>query len=99
MKTECNSSQVEFEGFGRRKLVASFDAEHITSDGGLVLLERVDRQFGVLHRFANCFVDHRNPEQPQAVSRSQTRGPWSQSDHLPGHGELTLQSEIFEGEP
>jgi len=62
VKTECNSSQVEFEGFGRRKLVASFDAEHITSDGGLVLLERVDRQFGVLHRFANCFVDHRNPE-------------------------------------
>jgi hypothetical protein len=43
-------------------LVASFDAEHITSDGGLVLLERVDRRFGVMHRFANCFVDHRDPE-------------------------------------
>jgi hypothetical protein len=43
-------------------LVASFDAEHITSDGGLVLLERVDRRFGLMHRFANCFVDHRHPE-------------------------------------
>lgn len=62
MKTECNSSQIEFEGVGKRKLVASFDAEHITSDGGLVLLERVDRRVGLMHRFANCFVDHRDPE-------------------------------------
>jgi hypothetical protein len=62
VKTECNSSQIEFEGVGKRKLVASFDAEHITSDGGLVLLERVDRRFGLMDRFANCFVDHRDPE-------------------------------------
>jgi hypothetical protein len=61
VKTECNSSQIEFEGVGKRKLVASFDAEHITSDGGLVLLERVDRRFGLMRRFANCFVDHRDP--------------------------------------
>ena len=62
MKTDCNSSQIEFEGVGSRKLVASFDAEHITSDGGLVLLHRVDRRFGLLKRFGNCFVDHRDPE-------------------------------------
>jgi hypothetical protein len=43
-------------------LVASFDAEHITSDGGLVLLHRVDQRFGLFRRFANCFVDHRDPE-------------------------------------
>jgi hypothetical protein len=42
--------------------VASFDAEHITSDGGLVLLHRVDRRFGLLKRFAACFMDHRAPE-------------------------------------
>ena len=62
MKTECNSSQIEFEGVGTRKLVASFDAEHISSDGGLVLLHRVDQRFGLMRRFANCFVDHRDPE-------------------------------------
>jgi hypothetical protein len=43
-------------------LVASFDAEHITSDGGMVLLHRVDRRFGLMKRFAACFVDHRAPE-------------------------------------
>lgn len=62
MKTECNAKQVEFEGFGRRKVVASFDAEHITSDGGVVLLQRVDRRFGLLRKFAACFKDYRAPE-------------------------------------
>jgi hypothetical protein len=60
--TECSSTQIEFEGVGGRKLVASFDAEHITTDGGVVLLRRVDERFGLLKRFAACFTDHRNPE-------------------------------------
>ena len=55
MKTECKPAQVEFDGVSGRKLVASFDAEHITSDGGVVLLHRVDRRFGLLQRFAGCF--------------------------------------------
>ena len=62
MKTDCNSAQIEFEAVGSRKLVASFDAEHITSDGGVVLLHRVDQRFGLLRKFAACFTDHRDPE-------------------------------------
>lgn len=62
MKTECNPTQIEFDDVGSRKLVASFDAEHITSDGGMVLLHRVDQRFGLLRKFADCFTDHRDPE-------------------------------------
>jgi hypothetical protein len=62
VKTDCNSAQIEFEGGGSRKLVASFDAEHITSDGGVVLLHKVDRKFGLVRRLAKCFIDHRDPE-------------------------------------
>ena len=62
MKTDCSAKQVEFEGVGSRKLVATFDAEHITSDGGLTLLHEVDRRFGLLRKFAGCFTDHRAPE-------------------------------------
>ncbi|SEN38626.1 Transposase DDE domain group 1 [Stigmatella aurantiaca] len=62
MKTDCSAKQVEFEGVGPRKLVASFDAEHITSDGGLALLHEVDRRFGLLRKFAACFTDHRASE-------------------------------------
>ena len=62
MTSECNSTQIEFEGVGGRKLVASFDAEHITSNGGAVLLRQVDYRFKLLKKFAACFTDHRDPE-------------------------------------
>jgi hypothetical protein len=61
VKTECSPKQIEFEGVSSRKLVATFDAEHITSDGGLPLLHQVDRRSGLLRKFASCFIDHRNP--------------------------------------
>ena len=63
MKTDCTSTQLEFDGVcGKRRLVAAFDGEHISSDGGLVLLHRVDKRSGLLKRFAGCFRDHRDPE-------------------------------------
>ncbi len=62
MKTECTPKQLEFDGVGRRRLVATFDADHISSDGGLVLLHRTDRRFGLMRKFAACFRDLRDPE-------------------------------------
>jgi hypothetical protein len=43
-------------------LVATFDAEHISSDGGLVLLHRTDQRFGLMRKFAACFRDLRDPD-------------------------------------
>ena len=62
MKTDCIPRAIQFGDVHGRRLVATFDAEHITSDGGLPLLYKVDRQFGVLKQFARCFRDHRAPE-------------------------------------
>ncbi|HZI11751.1 MAG TPA: IS1380 family transposase [Myxococcus sp.] len=62
MKTECTPKQLEFDAVGRRKLVAAFDAEHISSDGGLALLHRTDGRFGLMRKFAACFRDLRTPE-------------------------------------
>jgi hypothetical protein len=62
VKTECTPKQLEFDGVGRRKLVATFDADHISSDGGLVLLHRTDRRFGLMRKFAACFRDLRAPD-------------------------------------
>jgi hypothetical protein len=62
VKTECTPKQLEFDAVGRRKLVAAFDAEHISSDGGLALLHRTDGRFGLMRKFAACFRDLRVPE-------------------------------------
>jgi hypothetical protein len=53
---------LEFDAVGRRKLVAAFDAEHISSDGGLALLHRTDGRFGLIRKFSACFRDLRVPE-------------------------------------
>jgi hypothetical protein len=62
VNTECNPKQIEFDGVCGRKMVANFGAEHISTDGGLALLHRVDLRLGVVRKFAQCFVDHRNPD-------------------------------------
>jgi hypothetical protein len=62
MRTECTPSQLEFQGFGRRQVVARFDGGSISSDGGGLLLREVDRRARILRRFAACFVDYRRPE-------------------------------------
>ena len=69
MKTDCTSKQIRFGDVRGRKLVATFDAEHITSDGGLGLLYKVDQRFGVLKRLARCFRDHRDPDRSSSESR------------------------------
>jgi hypothetical protein len=40
-------------------VVARLDAEHASSDGGMVLLKAVDRQLGVAEAVASCLRDRR----------------------------------------
>src|ERR671910_1363612 len=63
MPTECTSEQFEFEGFGRRRVVAAFDAGAVSSDGGGLLLRHTDRAIGLIERVAACFVDEREQDQ------------------------------------
>jgi len=62
MKTECNAIQLEFQGLGSRKVQASFDGGHVSSDGGALLLRDTDTCLDITRRFAACFTDHRDPE-------------------------------------
>jgi hypothetical protein len=61
MMPKINRNQLEFQGVGRRKLVADFSAGQVSSDGGGLLLREVDLQLRLTERIAGCFVDHRNP--------------------------------------
>ncbi len=60
--TECKPEQLEFEGIGRRDIVAQFDGGDITSDGGGLLLREVELRTGIIRQFAACFTDYREPE-------------------------------------
>lgn len=62
MRTECNPKQFEFEGIGRRSVVAAFDGGVVSSDAGALLLSKTAQATGLIERFAGCFEDHRDPE-------------------------------------
>jgi hypothetical protein len=62
MSTECNQFVFGFHPQKRREIRAQFDGGAITSDGGGLLLREVEKRIGILHHFARCFTDDRNPD-------------------------------------
>lgn len=61
MNTECNPKQLELQGFGKRKITITNDADVATSDGGLMLLYQIEKKYGIIRRLSSCFHDRRNP--------------------------------------
>jgi hypothetical protein len=48
---------------GGRELVWRFDGGDITSDGGALLLQKLEQRTGIVRRFAACFTDYRSAKQ------------------------------------
>jgi len=61
MTTECNSTYLDFPRLGSREVLADFDGGQISSDGGALLLRKIEQITRIIHQFAACFTDHRNP--------------------------------------
>lgn len=60
--SEGRSSHLDFSSLGSRQVLASFDGGDISSDGGALLLRKVEELTGIIRQFATCFTDHRNPD-------------------------------------
>jgi len=60
-QTECTVEQLSFQAVGKRQIVARFDGGQLSSDGGGLLLRKVERRTRLLDQFASCFRDYRNP--------------------------------------
>ena len=92
MPTQCSESQLEFQGLGGRKMVASFDAGHVSSDGGVLLLREVDARLQLCERVAACFTDHRDADliehSVQALVRQRVYGLALGYEDLNDHDEL-----------
>src|SRR5512135_629298 len=62
METQCNSAYLDFPMLGSRQVLADFHGGDITSDGGALLLRKTEELTAIIHQFAACFTDHRNPD-------------------------------------
>ena len=59
---KCTAGQMEFGRLGRRVLSADFDGGALSSDGGLMLLRRVDERIGLSRSVASVLHDARDPD-------------------------------------
>ena len=59
--TKCNLKSAEFERQGRREVVVDFEGGNLSSDGGLLLLRKVDRRLNLIQRMADLIPDPRGP--------------------------------------
>ena len=62
MQAECFESRLELNGITNRTLTVDFAGGEISSDGGVSTIAAVDRMYAVISQLAECFTDHRNPE-------------------------------------
>ena len=60
--SQGRSSYLDFPSLGSREVLADFDGGDISSDGGALLLRKVEELTGIIRQFATCFIDHRNPD-------------------------------------
>src|SRR6202167_5129480 len=51
------------QNLGGRELVHRFDGGDITSDGGALVLKKLEERTGIVRRFAACFTDYRKSDQ------------------------------------
>src|SRR5713101_1674669 len=51
------------QNLGGRELVWRFDGGDITSDGGVLVLKKLEERTGIVRRFAACFTDYRKADQ------------------------------------
>src|SRR6516225_12472797 len=61
MPTACTPKLSGSETVARVSVVAGFDGGNITSNAGALLLGQVGRGLGLVRRFAECFIDRRDP--------------------------------------
>jgi len=58
---DCTESKMQFGRLGRRLIEADFSGGDLSSDGGLMLLRRVDQRIGLSHAAAAVLDDARDP--------------------------------------
>ena len=58
---KCTDATIELGRLGRRVIEANFEGGDISTDGGVLLLRRVDERIGLSRAAAAAFGDPRDP--------------------------------------
>jgi len=58
--TECKDQRWLFQDLGNRKVEVDFGGGYLSSDGGGLILNELERHHGLLRDLSGCFVDYRD---------------------------------------
>ena len=61
MSNATTKQSVLLKGLSKKTVVAQFDQDHASSDGGAVLLKACDERLGLSASLAACLSDNRQP--------------------------------------
>jgi hypothetical protein len=71
--TKCTDGELSFGRIGRLAVQAAFDGGDIGSDGGALLLRRVDERLGLCRRVAAVLTDPRDPSRIRHTQQDMVR--------------------------
>ncbi len=57
--TNCTQSYLQFPSIKRKKVLANFSGGDISSNGGILLLRKIDKKLKLTTSLAKCFSDKR----------------------------------------
>ncbi len=60
--SDCTSKAIEFEPLKRRRVEVNFDGGEVSSDGGVLLIRKLDRRLGLLDAVTRVLTDPRDPQ-------------------------------------
>lgn len=60
--SNCTVKAIEFEPVKRRRVEVNFEAGEVSSDGGVLLVRKLDRRVGLLDAVAHMLTDARDPD-------------------------------------
>ena len=101
--TECYQTSIEFPAVKRRKVTADFSGGDISSNGGVLLLQQVDRQLGLSKAVAKALDDPRRKASCEFTQEELIRqrlyalalGYEDLNDHLTLRDDLALQTAVL----
>ncbi len=65
--TDCATQKMRFETQTRLPLEAAFDGGRLTSDGGLLWLEKMDEELGLCEAISECVPEWRRRKGPHSL--------------------------------
>ena len=69
-RNNSNQDLIELQQIDRKPVIASFTGEKISTDGGLLLLNELEKQIGIIGSLTNCIIDNRHPSYIQHSIKS-----------------------------